>query len=194
MTVKTRTVTSKVVFDAAVRITEEKGISHLNVQSLSSELGLKPASLYNHIENIDEAKAAVAKHALSELDETIRNAAIGYSHEKALLRVAHAARKFAAENPELYNASQLFSIISPTEYKEILGLHSNVVHQILDTYELDEKAKINFIIALRSALHGFISLEAIGAFGGISNTDIIFDNMINHNIKMLVEVNDDNRK
>ena len=185
MSGRTRTVTSESVLAAAVRITEKQGLSNLNIHQLAAELGLKPASLYNHIKGINEVKVNVSKYAINELNKVTRDAAIGYAHEEALFRIACALRNFAAKCPELYNAINLFSTTSPEEYKKMLGLHLNVLHQILDTYKLDDDVKTHFLHAFRSALHGFASLEAVGAFGDNADMDESFRRMTVHLIKML---------
>jgi len=190
MSGKVRTVTCDSVLTAAVRITEQQGLSNLNIQQLASELGIKPASLYNHTKGINELKADVVRYALGELDKVMRNAAIGYAREEALLRIACATRDFGIEHLGLYNAINLFSVVSPSEYKDTLGLHSNVLHQILDTYQLDDKIKTSFILAFRSSLHGFVSLEAIGAFGDSLDRDESFQKLIEHTIKMLPGADD----
>jgi len=48
----------------------------------------------------------------------------------------------------------------------------------------------HFILALRSGLHGFVSLEAIGMFGTKADTDESFRKMILHLIKMLRGIDD----
>jgi len=185
MSGKTRTVTDKSVLEAAMRITEKRGLSNLNIQHLAAELGLKAPSLYNHIKGIDEVKAMVAVSAINYMEKLMREAAIGYAREEALFRVACAVRDFAAGHPELYKAVNLFPMLSPGEYRKILGLHMNVLHRILDTYKLGNNARTQFILAFRSGLHGFVLLEAVGAFGDNSSLDESFKKMIKHLIKML---------
>ena len=186
---KTRTVTNEAVLAAAVGITERQGLSNLSIQQLAAELGVKPPSLYNHIKGIDEVKANIAKFAINEMDKVMRDAAIGYAREEALLRVACAARDFAINRMELYNAMNLYSAVAPNEYRKTMGLHMNILHQILDTYRLNDEVRIPFIHAFRSGLHGFVSLEAVGAFGDNTEINESFKKMIIHLIKMLEETN-----
>jgi AcrR family transcriptional regulator len=194
MSGKTRTVTVESVLIAAVRITEAHGLPNLNIQQLAVELGIKPASLYNHIKGIDEVKANVAKYGIGELEKVMRDAAVGYAREEAILRIALAARDFAAARPGLYSAVNLYSLVSAADYKKMMSTHMNVMHQILDTYNLDSDIKRNFLIAYRSGLHGFVSLEAVGAFGDNMNTDEIFKKMMVHLIKMLEETDNGKAK
>ena len=173
-----------------MRITEAGGLSTLNIHTLSAELDIKPASLYNHIKGIDEVKADVARYALTEMDKLTRDAAVVYAGEEALLRIAVARRDFAENRAEIYGALTLYSVLQPSEYKKMSGLHKNVVHQILDTYSLDDKVNRDFIIAFRSCLHGFVALKSIIAFGDSAGTDETFKNMMIHIIKMLEVKND----
>ena len=66
----------------------------------------------------------------------------------------------------------------------------NVMHQILDTYNLDDNARTHFVHAFRSCLHGFVSLESVGAFGDNVDLDESFRKMTVHFIKMLEGDND----
>jgi len=55
---------------------------------------------------------------------------------------------------------------------------------------LGDMTRRHFILALRSGLHGFVSLEAIGMFGTKADTDESFRKMILHLIKMLRGIDD----
>jgi len=178
------------VLTAAINITEREGLPNLNIIRLAEELEMRPASLYNHIKGIDEVKANVARYALGEMDKVMRDSAIGRSRGDALLGIANAVRDFAVKRPELYSAVNLFSAVSPDEYKKMLELHSNVIHQILDAYISDRDVRTQFILAFRSGLHGFVSLEVIGAFGDRTDTDEHFRKMIVHLIKLLEGTDD----
>ena len=129
MSGKTRTTTSESVLAAAVRITEKHGLSHLNIQRLAAELGLKPASLYNHIKGINEVKVSVLRHAIRELDNVTRDAAIGYAHEEALFRIACALRDFAATHPELYKAINFFAVVSD-QCQQFKVFHQEITFQL----------------------------------------------------------------
>ena len=191
MSGKTRTVTAESALAAAIAITETQGLANLSIQSLAAELGIKPASLYNHIKGIDEVKVCVARYAVEELNNGMRDAAVGYAREEALFRIAAAFRDFALRRPELYNALNLCAAVSPEAYRELLRDNRlNAAHQILNTYHLDDGEKAHFLRAFRSGLHGFISLEAIGAFGDGVDTDESFTKMTAHLIKMLEGTNE----
>jgi AcrR family transcriptional regulator len=81
-------VTAESALAAAVAITEEQGLANLSIHSLAAELGIKLASLYNHIIGIDEVN--VAGYAAGKLNNVIRDAAVVLTSEyKELMSSYH---------------------------------------------------------------------------------------------------------
>jgi AcrR family transcriptional regulator len=175
---KKRGLTSKAVMAAAVRIVEKKGLSQLTVQELASSLNVKPASLYNHISGIDEARLHLACYALEKMEAAIRDTAVGYSHEEALRKIAYAYRRFGSTHLELYRA---FIYATSIEDKRIGEAKQSVVrifYQVLEPYSLDYETKVHFTRCFRSSLHGFVSLENSGFFKNNIDVEASFDMLI----------------
>ena len=68
--------TETVVKTAALLI-EENGYESLTLHKLASKLNVKPASLYTHIQGIDELYVSLADMALKQLSSMMLDAAKG---------------------------------------------------------------------------------------------------------------------
>ncbi|MDR0722581.1 MAG: TetR/AcrR family transcriptional regulator [Treponema sp.] len=182
---KKRGLTSNAVLAAAVRIAEEKGVSQLTVQALASSLNVKPASLYNHISGIDEARLHLARYALEKMETAIRDTAVGYSREEALRKIACAYRCFGSTHPELYRAFINSTNIEDKRIGEAEQSVVRILHQVLEPYLLDYETKVHFTRCFRSSLHGFVNLETAGFFKNDINVEASFDILI-ENLFMLL--------
>ena len=90
------------VIDAAIKLIEEKGYSNFSINELAKSLNVKPASLYNHIVNIDEIFSETAARANSMMIEAEEKASKGKIRDEALFAIADAYRDFARSHYELY--------------------------------------------------------------------------------------------
>jgi AcrR family transcriptional regulator len=185
---KKRGLNGDAVLAAAVKIVEKRGFSQLTIQELASSLNIKPASLYNHISGIDEARLRLACYALEKMEAALRDTAVGYSREEALKKIASAYRRFGLNHPELYKA---FVNCAPADDKKIGEAKQSVVrifHQVLEPYSLDNKTKVHFTRCFRSCLHGFVSLETAGFFKGKADIETSFTMLIENQIALLTSL------
>jgi AcrR family transcriptional regulator len=182
---KKRGLTGDSVLTAAVNIVEKQGFSQLTIQKMASSLRVKPASLYNHISGIDEAKVQLARYTLERMEAGLRDTAVGYSREEALKKIALAYRHFGLEHPELYKA---FINSANSEDKEIEEAKQSVVrvfYQVLEPYSLDYGTKAHFTRCFISSLHGFVGLETAGFFKNSADSNTCFDMLVESNLTLL---------
>ena len=88
------------VIDAAIKLIEEKGYSNFSINELAKSLNVRPASLYNHIVNIDEIFSETAARANSMMIEAEEKASKGKIRDEALFAIADAYRDFARSHYE----------------------------------------------------------------------------------------------
>jgi AcrR family transcriptional regulator len=170
-----RGLTPEGIRQAAVSIIEAEGADALTMQSLASALGVKAPSLYNHVSSLAEVCGELASEGLRQVSQVVRNAAVGRSSDAALREMAKAYRAFASAHPELYRA---FTYNLPRLKDRSVGEAASelvsALRQVLGAYQLDDDEAAHFMRAYRSALHGFVSLEAAGFFAGDPCTDESF--------------------
>ena len=182
---KKRGLNGDTVLAAAVKIVEKQGFSQLTIQGLASSLNIKPASLYNHIGGIDEARLRLAYYALEKMEEAIRDTAVGYSREEALKKIAWAYRHFGSKRPELYKAFINCADITDKKIEEAKQSVVRIFYQVLEPYSLNYKTKVHFTRCFRSSLHGFVSLETAGFFKGKADVAASFDMLIENQLALL---------
>jgi AcrR family transcriptional regulator len=129
---------------------------------LSTEIEYSQPVLYKHFASMEDIVAAVALEGFAELAETLRTARAGAGAPKAVLgRVAQAYRRFAAENPALYDA--MFTRAThlrfggtddtPIQLKEAFAELRDTLADVAGTRDLETLTEV-----LWAALHGLTTL------------------------------------
>lgn len=175
---KKRNLSRDVILQTAVELAEGQGLDQLTIQRLANALGVKPASLYNHIEGFDDVRGHLATLSIRQLHEAFLHAAAGKARDDAVLAIALAYRQFAAEHPELYRAFIRSASLKSAKPDESYVKAGRVVRQVLGAYRFSEEELTHLSRSMRSALHGFISLEAAGFFQGEASNDESFLHMV----------------
>lgn len=109
----------------------------------------------------------------------LARAAVGRERADALSSISNAYRTWALEHPGRYATIQ--NAPTPGDTEDEAGSHSilQVATDILAGYKLADDDAIDAARTLRSALHGFITLESSGGFGLPVDTDRSFQQMVN---------------
>ncbi|MEX1281386.1 MAG: WHG domain-containing protein [Acidimicrobiia bacterium] len=152
------------VVATSTAIVESDGVEALTLSRVAAELGVKPPSLYNHVDGLDSLRRDVALAAVAELGDRLGSAAMGRSGRDAVRALAVAFRTYALEHPGLYELTTRARPDDP-EYAAASARPVEPVLAVLRGYDLDGTAAIHAARTLRSALHGFVALELGGGFG-----------------------------
>ncbi|HXN86565.1 MAG TPA: TetR/AcrR family transcriptional regulator [Candidatus Binataceae bacterium] len=162
------------VLEEAAKLADEGGYDQLSLAELAAKFGVKPPSLYNHIESLESLKRGLALRALRELADVLGKAAIGKSRDDAVRSLARAQREFVKRHPGLYQATQRAAVASDAEMNHAGDEVVNICLMVLNGYGLDRRAALHALRGLRSAVHGFAMLENAGGFGIPLNIDESF--------------------
>lgn len=150
------------IINAGLELIAEKGYDDFSLRTLAAKLGVQPASLYNHVNGIEEIATEIALHASEEMKHVLNAAIAGKAPDAAFVDAALAYRRFAMENPELYKAL-VHMPLSHDENLRRAGLQSfRPMRELIQQYNLDRRDAINFSRGLRSVMHGFIELTNNG--------------------------------
>lgn len=147
------------VVEAAARLADEEGLAALSLARLASRLGVRSPSLYAHVEGLDDLRRRVGSHGARELGARLQAAAAGLARGEALAAVAAAYRDFAREHPGVYEAIQ-----QPNDADEASTELVELILAVLRGYGLEGDEAIHGARIVRSALHGFVSLESETGF------------------------------
>jgi AcrR family transcriptional regulator len=166
--------TTAVVVRDAADLADEVGLDRVTLATLAQRRGVALPSLYKHVRGLDALRQQVSALATAELSQVFATAAAGRSRTDALVALAGAYRDYARRYPGRYAASQ--RVPSARELAERPSEDAAVhvaaaeravgtITAILSGYGLTGDDAIDATRALRSALHGFVSLEQSGGFG-----------------------------
>ena len=169
------------VVAAATALVDRNAGSELTLASVAAEFGVKTPSLYNHVAGVDDLRRRMAMAGIVELGDRLRTAVMGRSGADALRALAAAYREYAANHPGVYPLTQ-HARPDDAEYAA-LGLRSiEPVQATLRGCGIADEQLIHHVRAIRSALHGFVLLEAQHGFG----LDVDVDDTFSHLVDMLV--------
>lgn len=152
------------VIDAAADIADSAGIESLTLARLAARLGVRPPSLYKHLAGLEDILRALSLRGLEEADRRLQRATIGKSCDAALFALAKAYWQFSRDRPGLYAAS--LRMAKPGE--RAIGAANDrlifTVHAVLAGYGISGDDLVHAARGLRAIIHGFVSLDASGAF------------------------------
>jgi len=173
-----RNLTKEKIIQVAFLLADEIGLKQVTFPKIAEKLDIKYPSLYNHFTNMDNLKIGMTVYLLNGLNLKLMQRLIGKSGEDAIREFAYVYRDFAFENNTAYG---LFMSIPSTEDEELNRLAKetfNIIHQVLDFYIKDKTLLVHKSRALRSFLHGFVSLYSFGYLHNPINLEDSFKFMI----------------
>lgn len=170
--------TAQRVVEEGERLADELGLADLTLAAVASALGVRQPSLYKHLGGLDELRRHVAVRAKAELADVLARAAVGKSRGDAVVALAAAYRDWAHQHPGRYEASLRAPDQDDPDDERASSAALGVVLVVLSGFVLSGEEGIDAARALRSALHGFVSLEAAGGFGLPRDLDRSYDCLV----------------
>jgi AcrR family transcriptional regulator len=152
------------VIDAASRIADKEGLDAVTPARLGAVLGVKPPSLYKHVDGIDDVRRGLALLGLREAEARLQRATVGKSRDDALLSLARAYRQFAKDRPGLYAASLRAARLGEKEIAKAGEAVLGIVLAVLTGYNVSGNDALHAVRGFRAIIHGFVSLDAAGGF------------------------------
>lgn len=162
--VQKRNLTKEKIIQTTFLLADEIGLNQISFQKIAEKLNIKYPSLYNHYENIEDLKIKMTIYFLNNLNSELMKRLIGKSGENAIREFSDVYREFASKNKSGY---RLYMNIPSTENEEVKRLSKEIntlIHKILEYYNKDNEFITHKSRALRSLLHGFVSLSSHGYF------------------------------
>jgi len=153
------------VVAAAADLADEVGFENVSLSALARGFGVKDASLYSHVRNLQDLRTRVAFLAGGELVDRIAVAVEGRSGRDALGAFADAYRAYALEHPGRYAATQIRIDQTLVAASPALRRTAELTYGLLRAYGLEEPDLTDAVRLLRSTFHGYCVLESTGGFG-----------------------------
>lgn len=166
------------VVTTAVEMVDQDGLDELVLARVADDLGVKASALYNHVEGVDGLRQAVAGQAAVNLSEALRDAAIARSETAALRAVAAAYRHFARTHPGQYASLLLPGAGSTPGAPAPQGPIIDVLTRVLESFGRSGDEAVHGARIVRSAIHGFVTLEAADSFTRPQDLDASFEALV----------------
>ncbi|MFW5416748.1 TetR/AcrR family transcriptional regulator [Nocardiopsis sp. CNT-189] len=170
--------TPAVVAETAARLADEEGFDRLSLSSVAKAAGVAVPSLYKHVAGLSGLRRAVGLLSAREFGAVVTRACLGRSGEEALRSVAAAYRDYARAHPGRYASLNLAPAPEDAEAAEAYRVPVDVLAAVLRGFGVPEEEAVDEVRALRSALHGFVDLEARGGFGLPRDVDRSFEVLV----------------
>jgi AcrR family transcriptional regulator len=150
------------VVRAAAEFADERGYDHLTLSALADRIGVRPPSLYKHVDSLDDLRYGLSLLAYGELESRLRTAL--ENKDRPLMAFAAAYRRFAHERPGL--AATAVRVLPG--YEEQLRSSEAAALQplltLLHDHGIADDRIVHVARFVRSTLHGFVSIEAADGF------------------------------
>jgi AcrR family transcriptional regulator len=166
------------VVAAAADLADEAGPDHLTLAALAARLGVRQPSLYKHVVSLDSLHQLIAQRAKAEFADVLGRVAIGRARDDALVAMAYAWRAWARDHPGRYQIGQRAPAPGDADHLAVADRVVAFMTAVMAGYGLDGDDAIDAVRAYRSALHGFVSLEASGGFGMPVSVDRSFGRLV----------------
>jgi AcrR family transcriptional regulator len=152
------------VVAAAAGLADRDGLEQLTLARLAAALGVRAPSLYAHVAGLADLRDRIAALGVAEFTVALSDAATGRTGREALHAVAIAYRAYAGRRPGVYAAMQRAPDGGDAEREAAAARLIGVLVAVLRGYGLEGDDAIHAVRLIRSALHGFVSLESVGGF------------------------------
>lgn len=155
----------EIISDEALRLIDANGFEAFSLSALAKKLGVKTASLYNHISGLDELLADVGMKAAGMMNLAAEREMQGKHRRDALMALAFSLWRYAKDHPGLYHLMVRGTMRN--EYAEIKTEALRVLEPIaaaLEDYDLTCEQKVHWHRIIRSVGYGFVLHETKEAF------------------------------
>ncbi len=166
------------VVTAAAELADAGGYERLTLAAVAQRFGVKLPSLYKHVGGVEDLQRGVALLAVQELGAVLSSAAVGRSGGDALRATGRAYRRYALAHPGRYAATVRAPDPQDPDHLAAAGSVAGTVFAVLSGLGIRDEDLVPAARTVRSALHGFVALEAAGGFGLPQDVDDSFESLL----------------
>jgi AcrR family transcriptional regulator len=164
------------VLSAAERLVAANGWESLTMAALAADLGVRPPSLYRHVDSLDALRRALRSRMLIELSDAVRGAVMGKSGMEGLHALTDAYRSFAREHSARYLAQG--SLPGDEDTRREGRRVGEAGYAVLASFGLAAGELPVATAQLAALVHGFVSLELVQTIDWVADPDAAFHGLI----------------
>ncbi|MFB2772608.1 TetR/AcrR family transcriptional regulator [Pelatocladus sp. BLCC-F211] len=178
--VKEHSLTKQDIVKAAIVCLEKEGEFALGVNRVARSLGIKPPSIYKHLDGNPALRRAVALEIWQRFFALCHQQTTELNEPLAMLQVVgHTARNFARSHPSLYAVMiQVQLQPSDPDFAAIVQTILNFYERALKPYDLTRDEMIDAIRMLHAAFYGFVAADMSGLLTLERSTDASYEVII----------------
>lgn len=166
------------VVDVAGEVADDLGYDELTLTAVADRVGVAVPSLYKHVGGLDDLRHRVAVEAVRALGQALADAVTAAGRHDSLAAMARAYRGFATAHPGRYTATVRAPDPSDRDLRAVGDSVLQTVLDVLGDFGLRDGEAIDAARTVRSAIHGFVALEAAGGFGLPRDVDRSFEHLV----------------
>lgn len=170
--------TPDLIVTEAAALADRDGLGALTLTDLAGHLGVRSPSLYKHLDGLPDLQRRLSERGLRELAAALAPDGAPTSPPARLRALGRAYRRFASERPGLYAATVRAPGPDEPDVLRAAGDLTDVVLRDLAAFGLADDDLVHAARSVRSALHGFVALEAAGGFGLPQSVDESFEHLL----------------
>ena len=164
------------VLAAAERLVAAHGWENLTMAALAADLGVRPPSLYRHVDSLDALRRELRSRMLIELSDAVRAAVMGKSGIEGLHALTGAYRDFARAHSARYLAQ---GTLTGDEDSRREGRRvGEAGYAVLSSFGLSEDELPVATAQLAALVHGFVSLELVQTIDWVADPDAAFHGLV----------------
>ncbi|AOY74669.1 TetR/AcrR family transcriptional regulator [Clostridium formicaceticum] len=168
--------TKEAVIQAASDIADEKGLNNLSLKVLAEKLNIRTPSLYNHIDCLDDLLRAVAHNGMRQMNEQMKQAAIGKSGTVAIKAVSVEYLNYMIEHSGVYEIIQWATWHGTEETASIFDDYLSLLITLIKSCDFSSTYTNEILNMLTGIIHGYTTLQLRYAF---SNPDKVRSDLCN---------------
>lgn len=163
------------VVAAGAQLADEVGFAGLTMGGLAERVGVRTPSLYKHVGGQDDLVRRIAALALDEAGAAVGAAIQGLAGRDALVAAAGAFRDYVLAHPGRYAATLGAEPTGPDDPLAQAAVRALASFRaVLRGYDLPADQEDHALRTLRSALHGYATLQAGRGFQWSADVDESF--------------------
>jgi len=166
------------VVDAGERVAAVGGLAGLTWAAVATDLGVRPPSLYNHVDSLDDLHDRLCRRGVEALDAIVAEVVAEGGTWSALAQVARRWRALALARPGLRaGLGRPASAFSATT----AAVADRLVGRLVDLFVargFEGEAAVHAVRCFRAGVEGFILVEAGGGFGRSLSVEASFDLLV----------------
>lgn len=144
---------------AACLIADEQGMSALTLKAVAQRLGIRPPSLYNHVDSLEMLLHLTAQQGMEEMNSRMKNSAVGSAGKEALFSIAEQYLCYMTEHAGVYEVIQWATWHSNDKTAALFGEYLSLLKSVIEKCGFEKEASGELCDIFSGFLHGYCTMQ-----------------------------------